>query len=114
MCSSDLRQELISVLLKDAEMESDAVKDVLRERGYAESLDVLFRDPLISQNLHINAEATADDYQPLWNENVEFLKHLENAPEVEKVKKTGDAGIAEEDWEQTRALIKQSMPGSRD
>ena len=109
-----LRQELISVLLKDAKMESDGVKDVLRERGYAESLDVLFRDPLISQNRHINAEATADDYQPLWNENVEFLKHLENAPEVEKVKKTGDAGIAEEDWEQTRALIEQSMPGSRD
>ena len=109
-----LRQELISVLLKDAEMESDGVKDVLRERGYAESLDVLFRDPLISQNRHINAEATADEYQPLWNENVEFLKHLENAPEVEKVKKTGDDGIAEEDWEQTRALIEQSMPGSRD
>ena len=109
-----LRQELISVLLKDVEMESDGIKDVLRERGYAESLDVLFRDPLISQNRHINAEATADDYQPLWNENVEFLKHLENAPEVEKVKKTGDAGIAEEDWEQTRALIKQSMSGSRD
>jgi len=109
-----LRQEVISVLLKDAEMESDGVKDVLRERGYAESLDVLFRDPLISQNRHINAEATADEYQPLWNENVEFLKHLENAPEVEKVKKTGDAGIAEEDWEQTRALIEQSMPGSRD
>ena len=109
-----LRQELISVLLKDVEMESDGIKDVLRERGYAESLDVLFRDPLISQNRHINAEATADDYQPLWNENVEFLKHLENAPEVEKVKKTGDAGIAEEDWEQPRALIKQSMPGSRD
>ncbi|MAF96634.1 MAG: DNA primase [Rhodospirillaceae bacterium] len=109
-----LRQEVISVLLKDAEMESDSVKDVLRERGYAESLDVLFRDPLISQNRHINAEATADEYQPLWNENVEFLKHQENAPEVEKVKKTGDAGIAEEDWEQTRALIEQSMPGSRD
>ena len=109
-----MRQELISVLLKNAEMESDGVKDVLRNRGYAESLDVLFHDPLISLNRHINTEATPEEYQPLWNENVELLKNLENAPEVEKVKQAGDSGIAEEDWEQTKALIEQSMPGSRE
>ncbi len=109
-----LRQELISVLLKDADMESDGVREVLRERGFTESLEVLFKDPLINQNRHINQDASPDDYQPLWNENVALLKHLENAPEIEKVRQTGDSGMSEEDWERTRALLEQTMPGHRD
>jgi len=109
-----LRQELISVLLKDAEMESDGVRDVLRQRGFAESLDVLFRDPLISRNRHINQEAGPEDYRELWNENVDLLRHHENAPEIEKAKQTGDARIAEEDWEQMKALLEETMPGHRE
>ena len=109
-----LRQELISVLLKDANMESDGVKDMLRQRGYAESLEVLFRDPLIHQNRHINRYAQPEDYQLLWNENVDLLHHLENAPEVEKVRESGDSGITEDEWEKTKALLEQTMPGHRD
>ncbi|MEE9318499.1 MAG: DNA primase [Rhodospirillales bacterium] len=109
-----LRQELISVLLKDAEMESDGVREVLRERGFTESLEVLFKDPLINQNRHINQDALPDEYQPLWNENVALLKHLENAPEIEKVRQTGDDGMSEEDWKRNKALLEQTMPGHRD
>ncbi len=109
-----LRQELISVLLKDAGMESDGVKEVLRERGFAESLEVLFRDPLIGQNRHINKDAGEDEYQLLWNENAELLKHLEGAPEVERLKQDKETGIAEEDWERTKALLEQTMPGHRE
>ena len=109
-----LRQELISVLLKDANMESEGIKEVLRDRGFAESLDVLFRDPLISHNRHLGAEATADEFEPLWNENVSLLQSLETAPEVEKIRHAGDTGIADEDWEQARALLQQTMPGHRE
>ncbi len=109
-----MRQELISVLLKDANMETEGIKEVLRDRGFAESLDVLFRDPLISHNRHLGAEATADEFEPLWNENVSLLQSLETAPEVEKIRNAGDTGIAEEDWEQARALLQQTMPGHRE
>ncbi len=109
-----LRQELISVLLKDANMETDSVKDMLRGRGYAESLEVLFRDPLINQNRHINRDARPEEYQLLWNENVDLLRHLENAPEVEKVRSSGDTGISEDDWEKTKAMLEQSLPGERE
>jgi DNA primase len=109
-----LRQELISVLLRYADMESAGVKDVLRERGYAESLEVLFRDPLISQNRHINQDASPDECRLLWDENAELLRHLENAPEVEKLKQEGESGISEGDWERTRALLEQTMPGHRE
>ncbi|MCH8238419.1 MAG: hypothetical protein IIC06_09640, partial [Proteobacteria bacterium] len=109
-----LRQELISLLLKDARMESEGIKEVLRDRGFAESLDVLFHDPLISHNRHLGAEATVDEFEPLWNENVSLLQSLETAPEVEKIRHAGDTGIADEDWEQARALLQQTMPGHRE
>jgi len=109
-----LRQELISLLLKDAAMETDGVKDMLRTRGYAESLEVLFQDPLINQNRHINRNARPEEYQLLWNENVDLLHHLENAPEVEKVRSSGDSGISEDDWEKTKAMLEQSLPGERE
>jgi DNA primase len=112
-----LRQELISVLLKNAGMESDGVKDVLRQRGFAESLDVLFRDPLIRSNRVIRTDAPAEKYQPLWDENVVLLKNLEYAPELEKFRYTGETSISEEDeddWERQRALLEQTMPGRRD
>ena len=109
-----LRQELISVLVKNAELESDGVKDVLRQHGYAESLDVLFRDPLIRSNRVLNADAPEEKFRPLWNENVALLQNLENAPELEKIKETGDTGIAEEDWERQKALLQETMPGHRD
>ncbi|HEX9701249.1 MAG TPA: DNA primase [Rhodospirillales bacterium] len=109
-----LRQELISVLLKDAGLETDGVKDVLRSRGFAESLDVLFRDPLIRSNRVIKSDAPPEKVQPLWNENVALLKHLENAPEVERIRRPGEAGIADDEWERMRALIAETMPGHRD
>ena len=112
-----LRQELISVLLKNVGMESDGVKDVLRQRGFAESLDVLFRDPLIRSNRVIRTDAPAEKYQPLWDENVVLLKNLEYAPELEKFRYTGETSISEEDeedWERQRALLEQTMPGRRD
>ncbi len=109
-----LRQELISVLVKNTELESDGVKDVLRQHGYAESLDVLFRDPLIRSNRILKADAPEEKFRPLWNENVALLQNLENAPEVEKIKEAGDTGIAEEDWERQKALLQETMPGHRD
>ena len=109
-----LRQELISVLLKNADLESDGVKEVLRQRGFAESLDILFRDPLIRSNRIIKTNAPEEKYRPLWNENVALLHHLENAPEVEKIRSSGDHGISEEDWEQQKALLEETMPGHRD
>ena len=109
-----LRQELISVLLRDAKLETEGVKSVLRERGFAESLDVLFRDPLIRANRVIKADAPAEKYQPLWNENVALLRHLESAPEVAKIKRPGEAGIGEDEWERMRALIAETMPGHRE
>ena len=59
-------------------------------------------------------DASPDDYQPLWNENVALLKHLENAPEIEKVRQTGDDGMSEEDWKRNKALLEQTMPGHMD
>ena len=109
-----LRQELISVLLKNAGLESDGVKDVLRQRGFAESLDVLFRDPLIRSNRVIRADAPMEKFQPLWDENVALLNNLETAPELEKIGQTGESGISEDDWERQRALLEQAMPGHRD
>ncbi len=109
-----LRQELISVLVKNAGLESEGVKEVLRRRGFAESLDVLFRDPLILSNRVIKADAPEEKYRPLWNENVALLQHLENAPEVEKIRNAGDTGIADEDWERQKALLQETMPGHRE
>ncbi len=109
-----LRQELISVLLKDADMEPDGVREVLRERGFTESLEVLFRDPAIRSDQIIKPDALPEKYWAMWNENVEFLKHLENAPEIEKVRETGDDGMSEEDWKLNKALLEQAMPGQRD
>ena len=109
-----LRQELISVLVKNAELESDGVKDVLRQHGFAQSLEVLFRDPLIRSNRVLKADAPEEKFRPLWNENVAFLHNLENAPEVKKIKETGDTGIAEEDWERQKALLQETMPGHRE
>ena len=102
------------MLLKNADLESDGVKEVLRQRGFAESLDILFRDPLIRSNRIIRTNAPEEKYRPLWNENVALLHHLENAPEVEKIRSSGDHGISEEDWEQQKALPEQTMPGHRD
>jgi DNA primase len=109
-----LRQELISVLVKNAELESDGVKNVLRRHGYAESLDVLFRDTRIKSNRIIKADAPEEKFRPLWNENVALLHTLETAPEIKKIRQAGDAGIAEEDWERQKALLQETMPGHRD
>jgi DNA primase len=109
-----LRQELISLLLKDAHLETEGIKRVLRERGFAESLDVLFRDPLIRTNRVIKSGAPAETVKPLWNENVALLKHLESAPEVARIKDPAGAGISEQDWEQVKALIAETMPGHRE
>ena len=109
-----LRQELISVLVKNAELESDGVKDVLRQHGFAESLEVLFRDPLIRSNRVLKADAPEEKFRPLWNENVALLHTLETAPEIKKIRQAGDAGIAEEDWERQKALLQETMPGHRD
>ena len=112
-----LRQELISVLLKNAGLKSDDVKDVLRQRGFAESLDVLFRDPLIRSNRVIRSDALVEKFQPLWDENVALLKNLETVPEREKFRSTGETSIFEEDeddWERQRAMLEQTMPGRRD
>jgi DNA primase len=109
-----LRQELIAVLLRDVHLETDGVKAVLRERGFAESLDVLFRDPLIRANRVIKTDAPPEKYRPLWHETVEFLKHLENTPEMERMKRPGAAGIDEGEWERMRALIAETMPGHRE
>ena len=109
-----LRQELIAVLLRDVGLKTDGIKDVLRERGFAECLDVLFRDPLIRTNRVIRADAPPEKYQPLWQETVDFLKHLENAPEVERIRRPGEAGIDPDEWERMRALIAETMPGHRE
>ena len=109
-----LRQELISVLLKDAQLETEGIKRVLRERGFAESLDVLFRDPLIRANRVIRSDAPAEKVEPLWHENVALLKHLESAPEVARIKDPAGTGISEQDWEQWKALIAETMPGHRE
>lgn len=110
----ELRQALISLLLKDAGLETEGVKRVLRERGFAESLDVLFHDPLIRANRVIKSDGPADKVAPLWDENVALLRHLENAPEVARIKDPDGAGISEQDWEQWKALIAETMPGHRE
>ena len=109
-----LRQELISVLLKDADIETEGVKRVLRERGFAESLEVLFRDPLIRANRVIKSDAPAEKVEPLWQENVALLKHLESAPEVARIKDPAGTAISDQDWEQWKALIAETMPGHRE
>ena len=109
-----LRQELISVLLKFEGLSSESVKLMLRQRGFAESLDVLFRDPLIRSNRVIRTDAPVEKFQPLWDENVALLKNLEAAPELEKILRAGESGIPEDDWEGHRALLEQTMPGRRD
>jgi len=109
-----LRQELISVLVRNAELESDGVKEVLRQHGYAESLEVLFRNPVIRSNRILKTDAPEEKYRPLWDENVALLQNLENAPEVAKIRDSGDDGINEEDWAQQKALLEQTMPGHRE
>ena len=52
------------MLLKDAQLETEGIKRVLRERGFAESLDVLFRDPLIRANRVIKSDAPAEKVEP--------------------------------------------------
>jgi DNA primase len=109
-----MRQELISVLLENAELDSDGLKDMLVRRGFAESLDAMFRDSLIRSNRIIRADAPEEKYRPLWDENVALLTNLATAPEVEKIRSTGETGIAEADWERQRALLEHVMPGHRD
>ena len=109
-----LRQELISVLLENADLDSDGLKGVLTQRGFAESLDAMFRDSLIRSNRIIRADAPVEKYRPLWDENVALLTNLATAPEVEKIRRTGETGIAEADWERQRALLEHVMPGHRD
>ena len=45
---------------------------------------------------------------------VALLTNLATAPEVEKIRRTGETGIAEADWERQRALLDHVMPGHRD
>jgi DNA primase len=109
-----LRQELISVLLENADLDSDGLKEVLSRRGFGDSLDALFRDSMIRANRIVRTDAPAEKYQPLWDENVALLNNLGTAPEVEKIRHSGETGIAEADWERQRALLEQAMPGHRD
>ncbi|MBT3307153.1 MAG: hypothetical protein HN377_11820 [Alphaproteobacteria bacterium] len=109
-----LRQELISVLLKNPDLDCDGVKEMLGQSGFASHLEGLFRDSMIRSNRIIRADAPVEKYQLLWDENVALLENLGTAPEVEKIRHSGDGGIAEADWERQRALIEQAMPGHRD
>ncbi|NQV84220.1 MAG: DNA primase [Rhodospirillales bacterium] len=111
-----LRQELISVLLKNPDLDSKGVKEMLAQRGFAGHLDGLFR-ALIRSNRVIRADAPAEKYLPLWDENVALLKSLGTAPEVEKFRRTGGNIISEEneeDWQRQRALLEEALPGHRD
>ena len=112
-----LRQELISVLLENNDLQSDGLKSVLRQRGFSESLDFLFRNALIRSNRVIQTDAPAEKYQLLWQENVALLKNLEITPELDRVRNSGETSIFEEDeddWERQRALLEETMPGCRD
>ena len=112
-----LRQELISVLLENTDLQSESLKDVLRQRGFSKSLDFLFHDALIRSNRVIQKDAPAEKYQLLWKENVALLKNLETTPELDKIRDSGETSIFEEDeddWERQRALLEETMPGCRD
>jgi len=109
-----LRQELISVLLKDAELETAGVKRVLRERGFADSLDVLFRDPVIRFDRFIKADAPPEKVRPTWDQNVAILKYLDVPSEVEMLKDPAKNGVRDEDWEQVRASLNENLRGQRE
>jgi DNA primase len=112
-----LRQELISVLLKNTDLKSNDVKNTLRKRGFSESLDFLFNDDLIKSNRVIQTDASVEKFRQLWEENVVLLKNLEITPELDKIRRSGETSIFEEDedhWERQRALLEEAMPGCRD
>ena len=112
-----LRQELISVLLKNPNLNSSGLKVILKQHGFSEVLDSLFRDSLIKSNRIIRTDAPAEKYQLLWEENVDLLKKLETEFELEKIRNSGEVSISEEDedvWEQQRALLEETIPGCRD
>ncbi len=109
-----LRQELISVLLKDAGLETEGVKQVLRERGFAEMLDALF-DDLVRTDRKIKTGAAPEDYWAEWNMNLEFAKRPENAPEQEMLRRDAEQNTKDEAaWKLVLASLNENLPGHRE
>ncbi len=78
-----LRQGLVSLLSGDPGFDAETLKEALRERGLAETLDTLYSDVMLRRHRRIGPEAGNDDIRETWDENLEKLRRAALRAELE-------------------------------
>jgi len=101
----DLRQALIALLSGDPELDVEHLKEELRQRGLAASLDALFRDALIARHRLLRPDAVNDELQELWDQNYDQVRRAndraEHAPAVAEMSEN----LSEDDEDAVRRRL---------
>jgi len=102
-----LRQELVLLLSGDPDCDAEGLKDALRERGLAATLDALYSDAMLRRHRKIQPQASNDDVFETWNESLEKLHQAALRSEREKEPITEDPTDA--DLERRLALKRAEL-----
>ncbi|OHC74623.1 MAG: hypothetical protein A3H92_11635 [Rhodospirillales bacterium RIFCSPLOWO2_02_FULL_58_16] len=101
-----LRQAIVSILSSDHDIVTENLKAELERRGFSETLDAIFNDPLIRKNSYIKPGAPEKNVLEGWNQILRRIRSGANALEVESMK---GADIDRQEWERLLMLKKASL-----
>ncbi len=88
-----LRQEVLAVLAEGYGAEAETVEREVRARGFGETVDALFSDPLIRRHRHIRADADSESVRETWTENIDAIRRDSFAAELAQESADGDTSV---------------------
>ncbi|MBL8660790.1 MAG: DNA primase [Rhodospirillales bacterium] len=72
--SERLRQALVDVLASDADLSHTELAAALRSRGHGDQVTEVLADPLLAHHRALCREASSEDLEALWRENLAVLR----------------------------------------
>ena len=101
-----LRQAMVDVLDSEPDLDADSLRARLGERGFGESVDGVFREPIVAGYRMLRVETPIDEILALWDEKYGERQAESLDSERNRVKEAGTDGFSEEEWERERSRLR--------
>lgn len=98
-----LRQALIDILSARPAATREEVEAALRDRGLADGVELVFRDPLVRAHRLVRADASVEDAIEAWTDSARALREAALAEEARHLNEALKGDIDAGNWEQLRA-----------